>query len=75
MKKIKDILLDVFGIQESKIDDGKGLEDLGFDSISTIELQAEIERAFNLQAGSLKLHPNDNLDSILKSVQEVEKNA
>lgn len=75
MKKIKDILLDVFGIQESEIDDGKGLEDLGFDSISTIELQAEIERAFNLQAGSLKLHPNDNLDSILKSVQEVEKNA
>ncbi|NWO11999.1 acyl carrier protein [Chromohalobacter salexigens] len=75
MKKIKDILLDVFGIQESEIDDGKGLEDLGFDSISTIELQAEIERAFNLQAGSLKPHPNDNLDSILKSVQEVEKNA
>lgn len=75
MKKIKEILIDVFGIQEAEIDHKKGLEDLEFDSISTIELQAEIERAFKLQTGSLKLYPNDNIDAIVERVSEVEKNA
>ncbi|EHG6521556.1 acyl carrier protein [Salmonella enterica subsp. enterica serovar 6,14:r:1,5] len=71
MNTLKNILNDVFGISLSDIKDSSTLEELGLDSISIIEYQIEIERAFNLKQGSLSFTNQDNFTSIMGKIKGV----
>ena len=48
--KIKEIIIDKLGIDESKIsDDAKFIDDLGADSLDTVELIMQFEEEFNIE--------------------------
>ena len=48
--KIKEIIIDKLGVDESKIsDDSKFIDDLGADSLDTVELIMQFEEEFNIE--------------------------
>ena len=48
--KIKEIIIDKLGVDESKIsEDAKFIEDLGADSLDTVELIMQFEEEFNIE--------------------------
>ena len=48
--KIKEIIIDKLGVDESKIsDDAKFIDDLGADSLDTVELIMQFEEEFNIE--------------------------
>ena len=48
--KIIEIIIDKLGIEESKItDDAKFIDDLGADSLDTVELIMQFEEEFNIE--------------------------
>lgn len=69
MKKLKALLTDVFGLNESDIDNERTLENMGLDSICIVEFQVEIERAFNIIEGRLGLVNDDTLNTIMERVR------
>ena len=47
--KIKEIVIDKLGVEESKVNmDSKFIDDLGADSLDTVELIMEIEEQFEI---------------------------
>ena len=69
MDKLKEILTEVFGVPENNIQDNKSLELIGLDSISIVEFQIEIERAFKIDEGKLALVNQDTLNTIKERVK------
>ena len=50
LDKIKEIIIDKLGVDESKIsEDAKFIEDLGADSLDTVELIMQFEEEFNIE--------------------------
>ena len=50
LTKIKEIIIDKLGIEESKItSDARFLEDLGADSLDTVELIMQFEEEFDIE--------------------------
>ena len=50
LDKIKEIIIDKLGVDESKIsDDSKFIDDLGADSLDTVELIMQFEEEFNIE--------------------------
>ena len=50
LTKIKEIIIDKLGVEESKItSDARFLEDLGADSLDTVELVMSFEEEFELE--------------------------
>ena len=50
LDKIKEIIIDKLGVDESKIlDDAKFIDDLGADSLDTVELIMQFEEEFNIE--------------------------
>ncbi|MBD8108005.1 acyl carrier protein [Erwinia persicina] len=47
--KVVGILVGNFGLNEEKVKENNDLESLGVDSIITIEIQLDLERAFNIK--------------------------
>jgi acyl carrier protein len=48
--KIKEIIIDKLGVDESKIvEDAKFIDDLGADSLDTVELIMQFEEEFNIE--------------------------
>ena len=48
--KIKEIIIDKLGVDESKISvDAKFIDDLGADSLDTVELIMQFEEEFNIE--------------------------
>ena len=49
-EKVKDSIVEELGVERDKLTDGASfMEDLGADSLDTVELVMELEKAFNLQ--------------------------
>ena len=50
LTRVKEIIIDKLGIEESKITlDAKFIEDLGADSLDTVELIMQFEEEFNIE--------------------------
>ena len=59
-EKVKKIVMDHLGIEESKISlDSKFIDDLGADSLDTVELVMAFEEQFNIEI------PDDAAETIL----------
>ena len=69
--KIIEIIIDKLGIEESKItDDAKFIDDLGADSLDTVELIMQFEEEFNIEI------PDEDAETITtvgKAVAYIEK--
>ena len=49
-EKIKEIIIDKLGVDENKIsEDAKFIDDLGADSLDTVELIMQFEEEFNIE--------------------------
>ena len=78
-KKIKEIIIDKLAIEDSVLDlNSHFIDDLGADSLDTVELIMEFEREFNIsipdnQAETIKT-VKDALDYLLKNVKDYNKN-
>jgi len=60
LDKIKEIIVDKLGVQESKISsDSHFIEDLGADSLDTVELIMQFEEEFNIEI------PDEDAEKIL----------
>ena len=60
LTKIKEIIIDKLGVEESKItSDARFLEDLGADSLDTVELIMQFEEEFGIEI------PDDDAENLL----------
>ncbi|MGR7606185.1 acyl carrier protein [Klebsiella aerogenes] len=69
MNRLRSLLTDVFGVSDKDLQDDRTLDDMGLDSISIVEFQIEVERAFNIDSGQLALVTKDTLQSIMERVR------
>ena len=64
LTKVKEIIIDKLGVEENKItSDARFIEDLGADSLDTVELIMEFEDEFSIEI------PDEDAETIL-SVKE-----
>ena len=67
LTKIKEIIVDKLGVDKNKItDDSHFIEDLGADSLDTVELIMQFEEDFNLEI------PDEDAEKILTVKQAYE---
>lgn len=60
MDKVREIIIDKLGVEDSKItEDAKFIDDLGADSLDTVELIMQFEEEFNIEI------PDDDAESIV----------
>ena len=65
--KVKEIIIDKLGVDDSKITmDAKFIDDLGADSLDTVELIMQFEEEFGIEI------PDDEAESLLSVGQAVE---
>ena len=70
--KIKDVIIDKLGVEESKIvTEASFVDDLGADSLDTVELIMELEEEFSLEIPDEEA---EKLTTVGKVVDYVEKN-
>ena len=61
LNKIKDIVIDKLGVDESKVtSEAKFIDDLGADSLDTVELIMQFEDDFNIEI------PDEDAEKILR---------
>ena len=66
-KKVKEIIIDKLGIEESEATDSANFtNDLGADSLDTVELIMEFEKEFDIQI------PDDQAENIITVGQAIE---
>jgi len=69
--RIKEIIVDKLGIEESKItEDARFIEDLGADSLDTVELIMQFEEEFDIEISD---EDAEGLTTIGKSVTYINK--
>ena len=65
--KIKEIVIDKLGVEEAKVTmDAKFIDDLGADSLDTVELIMQFEEEFGIEI------PDDDAESLLSVKQAVD---
>ena len=65
--KIKEIIIDKLGVEDSKITmDAKFIDDLGADSLDTVELIMQFEEEFSIEI------PDEEAENLLSVGQAVE---
>ena len=65
--KIKEIVIDKLGVEEAKVTvDAKFIDDLGADSLDTVELIMQFEEEFNIEI------PDDDAENLLSVKQAVD---
>ena len=65
--KVKEVIIDKLGIEDSKIESGSSfVDDLGADSLDTVELIMEFEKEFDIQI------PDDQAENIVSVGQAIE---
>ena len=65
--KIKEIIIDKLGVQDSKINmESKFVDDFGADSLDTVELIMQFEEEFSIEI------PDEDAESLLSVSQAVE---
>ena len=64
--KVKEIIIDKLGVEDSKITmEAKFIDDLGADSLDTVELIMQFEEEFNIEI------PDEDAESLLSVDQAV----
>ena len=67
LEKVKEIVIDKLGVDSSKItSEAKFIDDLGADSLDTVELIMQFEEDFSLEI------PDDDAENILSVKQAVD---
>ena len=67
LNKVKEIIIEKLGVNESEItEDAKFIDDLGADSLDTVELIMQFEEDFSLEI------PDDDAENILSVKQAVD---
>ena len=67
LEKIKEIIVDKLGVEQNKItDDAKFIDDLGADSLDTVELIMQFEEEFEIEI------PDEDAEKILSVQQALE---
>ena len=67
LNKVKEIIIDKLGVNESEItENAKFIDDLGADSLDTVELIMQFEEDFGLEI------PDDDAENILSVKQAVD---
>ena len=67
--RVKEIIIDKLGIEETKItNDARFIEDLGADSLDTVELIMQFEEEFDIEISDEEA---ENLTTIEKSVDYI----
>ena len=65
--KIKEIVIDKLGVEETKVTvDAKFIDDLGADSLDTVELIMQFEEEFGIEI------PDDDAENLLSMKQAVD---
>ena len=65
--KIKEIIIDKLGVEESKVSmNAKFIDDLGADSLDTVELIMQFEEEFGIEI------PDDDAENLLSVKQAVD---
>ena len=65
--KIKEIVIDKLGVEEAKVTmDAKFIDDLGADSLDTVELIMQFEEEFSIEI------PDDDAENLLSVKQAVD---
>ena len=65
--KIKEVIIDKLGVEDAKITmDAKFIDDLGADSLDTVELIMQFEEEFNIEI------PDNDAESLMSVGQAVE---
>ena len=65
--KVKEIIIDKLGVEDSKITmEAKFIDDLGADSLDTVELIMQFEEEFNIEI------PDEEAESLLSVGQAVQ---
>ena len=65
--KIKEIVIDKLGVEEAKVTvDAKFIDDLGADSLDTVELIMQFEEEFSIEI------PDDDAENLLSIKQAVD---
>ena len=65
--KVKEIVIDKLGVEESKITiDAKFIDDLGADSLDTVELIMQFEEEFSIEI------PDEDAENLLSVKQAVD---
>ena len=71
--KIKEIVIDKLGVEEAKVTlDAKFIDDLGADSLDTVELIMEFEKEFNI---AIPDEQAENIQTVGMAVSYIEENA
>ena len=69
LTRVKEIIIDKLGIEESKItNDARFIEDLGADSLDTVELIMQFEEEFDIEISDEEA---EDLTTIGKSVEYI----
>ena len=67
LTRLKEIIIDKLGIESSKItEDARFIEDLGADSLDTVELIMQFEEEFDIEISDEEA---ENLTTIKKSIE------
>ena len=70
--KIHEIIIDKLGIEKNKITpDAKFIDDLGADSLDTVELIMQFEEEFNIEIPD---EDAENITTVKKSIDYIESN-
>ena len=65
--KIKEVIIDKLGVEDAKITmEAKFIDDLGADSLDTVELIMQFEEEFNIEI------PDDDAENLMSVGQAVE---
>jgi len=71
-KKIKEIIVEELGVEPSEVtDDARFVEDLGADSLDTVELIMKLEEAFN---ADIPDEDAEKLTTVRAAIDYIEKN-
>ena len=69
--KVKAIIVDKLGVDESEVTDAASFsDDLGADSLDTVELIMEFEKEFDLQIPDDKAEQITNVGEAIKFIEE-----
>ena len=69
---VKEIVIDKLGIQESKItSDARFIEDLGADSLDTVELIMQFEEEFNIEISDSDAESLNTVGKVLEYLEKI----
>ena len=72
-QKVKSIIIDKLGVEESEVtDEASFTNDLGADSLDTVELIMEFEKEFNI---SIPDDQAENIGTVGQAISYLEENA